>query len=69
MKIKYLLIFLGYKYITDSINILRIKLVDLLLFLVLIRLAPGFSFHPFRILLASKPILENVEFDLNLIFK
>ena len=28
---------------------LRIKLEDLLLFLVLIRLAPGFPFHPSRI--------------------
>ena len=50
VKIIYLLIFLEYKYITDSINMLRIKLEDLLLFLVLIRLAPGFSFHPSRIL-------------------
>ena len=39
-----------HKGITDSIKMLRIKLEDLLLFLVLIRLAPGFSFHPSRIL-------------------
>jgi len=38
VKIKYLLIFSGYKYITNSINMLRIKLEDLLFFLLLIRL-------------------------------
>ena len=41
---------LGYKYITDHINMLRIKLEDLLLFLVLMRLAPWISFYPSRIL-------------------
>ena len=41
---------LGYKYITDYINMLRIKLEDLLLFLVLMRLAPWISFYPSRIL-------------------
>ena len=41
---------LGYKYITNYINMLRIKLEYLLLFLFLIRLAPGFSFTPSQIL-------------------
>ena len=41
---------LGYKYITEHINMLRIKLEDLLLFLVLMRLAPWISFYPSRIL-------------------